>query len=89
MMKTVQGHHTQPICSWRRDGASALVLSTRHDRLQCSTHHTRAPKRQRCGIVCFANEPDGSPRPAWHTLPIKHVLESQQFDKVRSDCAYG
>ena len=25
-----------------------------------------------------------APRPSWQTLPIRHVLESQQFDKVVS-----
>jgi len=37
---------------------------------------------QRAMLVrCFKQEGE---RSAWHTLPLKHVVESQQFDKVSS-----
>ena len=47
-------------------------------------------KRQRLGhrrqIIALSStiETAEAPRPSWQTLPIRHVLESQQFDKVFS-----
>ena len=39
-------------------------------------------RKRPASVVRFANEDDQRQRPSWQTLPIKHVLESQQFDKV-------
>lgn len=62
--------------------AGVHLLQSRSQANAPSRNVPRGVKRQRCNIVCFANEHEEHPRPAWHTLPIKHVLESQQFDKV-------
>lgn len=37
----------------------------------------------RANVVCFSNIIDDQARTPWHTLAVKHVVESQQFDKVR------
>ena len=82
------------ICKMNSMDISQLVTSRLDVSTDVQSLHTRGQptvpcrsvprglKRQRCSVVCFASEHEHHPRPPWHTLPIKHVLESQQFDKV-------
>lgn len=42
----------------------------------------RISYRRRASAACSISETAEEQRPSWQTLPIRHVLESQQFDKV-------
>lgn len=52
----------------------------------CNNHVTiprnRVSQKCRAQMVYFSEASADETRTPWHTLPIKHVVESQQFDKV-------
>ena len=45
----------------------------------CCCGRRNAPMQRALVVRCFMAE-EG--RSSWHTLPLKHVIESQQFDLV-------
>ena len=63
-------------------GNRILVQLThlRHSRVHtCRWSRGREPLQRAMVVRCFKHEEVRTP---WHTLPLKHVLESQQFDQV-------
>jgi hypothetical protein len=63
-------------------GQCPHTLQLRHSQEHRGCRGRRRTPLQRAMLVCcFKQEGE---RSAWHTLPLKHVVESQQFDKVCS-----
>ena len=73
-----------------QSGSPQLEVHGPSAALQRCSHSIPVHKRQRLGprsrvqAVSSTIEVAEAPRPSWQTLPIRHVLESQQFDKVVS-----
>ena len=73
-----------------QNGFPRLEVHAPSAALQVCSHSTPIHKRQRLSprqpVLAMSStiEVAEAPRPSWQTLPIRHVLESQQFDKVIS-----
>ena len=61
-------------------GGCAQLWRQRPSRaLGCCCSRRSAPMQRPMVVRCFMAEEE---RTSWHTLPLKHVIESQQFDPV-------
>ncbi len=61
---------------------SPILFQNLTIRKSVTTHRAVRSNSRRADVICFSNVVDDVVRPPWHTLPVKHVIESQQFDKV-------